>query len=43
MLRFTFFRGMAETASGEMVIRAIQKLVGEKGIALGSKPNHPID
>nr|WP_319389275.1 hypothetical protein [uncultured Cohaesibacter sp.] len=32
-----FFEGMAETASGVMVIRAIQKMAGEKGIALGGQ------
>ena len=32
-----FFEGMAETASGVMVIRAIQKLTSEKGIPLGGQ------
>nr|WP_321463996.1 hypothetical protein [uncultured Cohaesibacter sp.] len=32
-----FFEGMAETASGVMVIRAIQKMATEKGIALGGQ------
>lgn len=34
-----FFEGMAETASGVMVIRAVQKLAGEKGIPLGGNGN----
>lgn len=33
----SFFEGMAETASGVMVIRAIQKMAGEKGVALGGQ------
>ena len=32
-----FFEGMAETASGVMVIRAIQKMATEKGIPLGGQ------
>ena len=32
-----FFEGMAETGSGVMVIRAIQKIAGEKGIPLGGQ------
>lgn len=30
-----FFEGMAETASGVMIIRAVQKMASEKGIPLG--------
>lgn len=32
-----FFEGMAETGSGVMVIRAIQKMASEKGIPLGGQ------